>query len=338
VGSLGFEPRIANAPGWYTKPFQPYLAPVYPTATEADMVAIRRPHSTIRYEDQIINTLLQLKNNGKSQNTLRSVSYGLRQLTTNTDLHNPEAVKTYIANLKLRNNTKQRLVNSYDYYCRTNNIQWIRPKYYKWDRIIPIIPTKENIYKIISGASTKYATIFTILEQTGLEGQELATMQRKYIDAEQGIISCEGCKNHNGRQVKLKTATAELLRQYLHKYTAEKPFPTSRSMSEMWQRARKHVAQKLNQPELLKIPLRNLRHHHACEYYRQTNNILMVMQRLGHKKIETTMLYTQLIALEEDGQYDVQGAYTKDQAKKLIEAGFEYVNTIEGTALYRKRK
>jgi integrase len=307
------------------------------------MEAIRRPQTNTQYTDKIINqaieeTLEELKKNGKADNTLRTISYSLRKLNTNTDLHDPEAVKLYIAKLKLRNNTKQRLVNAYSYFCKTNQIQWTKPAYYKWDRIIPIIPTTENIYKIISGATKKYATIFTILEQTGLEGQELATMQRKYIDEERGIISCEGCKMHNGRAIKLRTPIAELLREYLHTYKGEKPFPSSRSMSEMWQRTRKRVAEKLNEPQLKKIPLRNLRHHHATSYYAKCNNILMVMQRLGHKKIETTMLYTQLMALADDPEYISEGITTATEAKKLIEAGFEYVNTIEGTSLYRKRK
>jgi integrase len=307
------------------------------------MEAIRRPQTNTQYTDKIINqaiekTLEELKKNGKANNTLRTISYSLRKLNTNTDLHDPEAVKQYIANLKLRNNTKQRLVNSYNYFCQANQIQWKRPKYYKWDRIIPIIPTKENIYKIISGATKKYATIFTILEQTGLEGQELATMQRKYIDEERGIISCEGCKNHNDRAIKLSTKTAELLREYLHEYNYEEPFPSSKSMSLMWQRARKRVAEKLNEPQLMKIPLRNLRHHHATSYFAKCNNIIMVMQRLGHKKIETTMLYTQLVALAEDDEYTCQAVNNANDAKKLIEAGYEYVNSIEGIHLYRKRK
>jgi integrase len=305
--------------------------------------AIRRPQQIAEYPDNIIKnavekTLLELTKNGLSENTIRSVRTSLRKLMANTDLHDPEAVKLYIANLKLRNNTKQRLIYSYAHFCKVNEIQWTRPKYYKWDRIQPIIPTKEAIYKIISGASKKYATIFTILEQTGLEGQELATLQRKYIDEQQGIISCEGCKMHNGRSIKLKTETAELLRKYLNENKSEKPFPSSHSMGEIWRKTRKEVAEKLNEPQLSKIPLRNLRHHHATSYYAKCNNLLMVMERLGHKKITTTMLYTQLVALAEDPEYESQGVTTAKEAMKLVDAGYEYVNTIEGISIYRKRK
>ena len=54
-----------------------------------------------------------------------------------------------------------------------------------------------------------------------------------------------------------------MLRQYLNKYTSKKPFPDSHYMSEIWERTRNKLADKLQQPELKKIPLRNLRHKFA---------------------------------------------------------------------------
>jgi hypothetical protein len=62
------------------------------------------------------------------------------------------------------------------------------------------------------------------------------------------------------------------------------------------------------------------------------------MQRLGHKKVTTTMLYTQLVALAEDPEYVSQGVTTAKEAMRLVDAGYEYVNTIEGISIYRKRK
>jgi len=129
--------------------------------------------------------------------------------------------------LNLSNSTKQKHINNYNYYCTINEIRWNRPSY-KWDRKIPLIPTRENINKIISASTRKYATIFTILAETGLEGMELAKTHRKQIDAERGIINAEGCKGHNSRSFKLKSSTADLLRIYLQKYKSEYPFPKSK--------------------------------------------------------------------------------------------------------------
>jgi integrase len=278
-----------------------------------------------------------MKNTGLSENTLKTVSQKLNQLSKHANLMNPLEIQTYIANSNVTNATKQKLANSYNYFCITNKIKWKKPTY-KWERKVPLIPTTENIYKIISETSKKYATIFTILEETGLEGQELATTSRRDIDTEQGIINVQGCKGHNSRSLKLKPKTADLLRAYLYKYKGDKPFPKSIRMGEMWRRARNRLAEKLNEPQLRTIPLRNLRHHFATKTYDRTKDILLVKQLLGHKKIETTMLYTQLVTFNEEEEYTCKTASNVKEATDLIEHGFQYVTEIDGFKLFRKRK
>jgi hypothetical protein len=74
--------------------------------------------------------------------------------------------------------------------------------------------------------------------------------------------------------------------------------------------------------------------------YHRTKDILHVMQILGHKNIKNiknTLVYTQLIQFKDD-DYVCKAAKTPEQAKSLIEAGFEYIYEIEGTKLFRKRK
>jgi len=308
------------------------------TKIHAKPLTRRRPQQQLaKYDDLIIKTLIEATNSGKAQNTIRSISYSLRQLNKNADLKNPEEVKTYLANSTVCNATKTKLCFAYNWFCQTNNIQWTRP-IYKWERKIPIIPTTANIDKIISASTRKYATIFTILKETGLEGHELATTTRKHIDSEQGIISAQGCKGHNSRAIKLKQKTADMLRHYLIKYTIEYPFPNSRAMGDAWRKARDKLAETLQEPQLKTIPLRNLRHYHATMLYDKTKDILLVKQRLGHKKIETTMFYTQLITFNEEEDYTCKTASNITEATKLIEVGFEYITEMNGLKLFRKRK
>jgi len=61
------------------------------------------------------------------------------------------------------------------------------------------------------------------------------------------------------------------------------------------------------------------------------------MQILGHRNIKNTLVYTQLIKVEED-EYVCKIAKTVEQATELIEAGFDYVCEIDGVKLFRKRK
>jgi integrase len=305
---------------------------------DSHSLARRRPQQPTLCENLIINTLIKAQNSGKAKNTLISISHSLRQLSQHADLREPEQVKSYLANNnKISNATKTKHVFAYDYFCKANGIQWEKP-HYKTERKIPLIPTTENIHKIISASTQKYATIFTILAETGLEAKELETMKRNSIDVERGIINAEGCKGHNSRSFKLKQQTADLLRTYLERNTGEYPFPSSDSMGEMWRRTRNRLAKKISQPQLKQIPMRNLRHHFATVKYDQTKDILLVKQLLGHKKIETTMFYTQLVTFTEEDEYTVKTATNIKEATDLLEHGFTYIQEIDGIKLYRKRK
>jgi hypothetical protein len=72
--------------------------------------------------------------------------------------------------------------------------------------------------------------------------------------------------------------------------------------------------------------------------YRRTLNI-RTPKLLGHKKLENTDLYTQLINFETD-EWHVAHTRNLEEENKLIEAGFEYVRYSEKdeVAIYGKRK
>jgi hypothetical protein len=179
MGSLGFEPRLPTPQAGILDHSRCVGTKIHTFETNIPIALARlRPRQPTKHEDLIINTLLKATNSGKSKNTIRSISYSLRQLDKNADLKNPEDVKTYLANAKICNATKTKLCFAYNWLCKTNGIQWSKPTY-KWERRIPLIPTTENINKIISASNKKYPTIFTMLAETGLEAQELVTTQRK---------------------------------------------------------------------------------------------------------------------------------------------------------------
>jgi len=49
-------------------------------------------------------------------------------------------------------------------------------------------------------------------------------------------------------------------------------------------------------------------------------------------------LYTQLADFESDDDFTCRVARTLEEAKQLIEAGFEYICERDGVMLFRKRK
>lgn len=54
-------------------------------------------------------------------------------------------------------------------------------------------------------------------------------------------------------------------------------------------------------------------------------------------KIEDTLIHAHLIRFS-DEEFVSAVARTVDEARKLVEAGFEYVTDIHGVKIFRKRK
>jgi hypothetical protein len=72
--------------------------------------------------------------------------------------------------------------------------------------------------------------------------------------------------------------------------------------------------------------------------YHKIKDILHVMKLLGHRNVQYTMRYTQVVNLEESDQYHSATAKSIEETAKLVEKGFEYVVTIDNIQLFRKRK
>ena len=298
-----------------------------------------RPHSTGHrpfLNGNIIKTLIKLKASGLSESTLEHVSYRLSVLDRNCSLDDPVEVSNFIANMKVANSYKNTFVKSYNYYVVLNGLSWNKPTY-KYERKIPRIPTSEAINKMISRASRKYATIFKILMETGVMPFELSQVTERDIDLEKGVINVQGFKGHTSRSFKLKSDTVAMLKQYLQTYTCDKPFPNSLWIGKMWRKFRNSLSEKLKDPSLRTIRLYDLRHYYGTMTYHKTKDILYVKQQMGHKKLETTLLYTQLVDFEND-EYTSAVAKTIEEARKLIESGFDYVTELDGVKLFKKRK
>ncbi len=106
----------------------------------------------------------------------------------------------------------------------------------------------------------------------------------------------------------------------------------------LFQKQRANLARKLQNPRLLLIHFHTFRHWKATMEYHKTKDILHVMRILGHKNIMNTLKYTQLIDFEGD-DYASKATKDSEEARQLIENGFEYVCTTPNEImLFRKRK
>jgi integrase len=109
------------------------------------------------------------------------------------------------------------------------------------------------------------------------------------------------------------------------------------NFSRNFSKQRRKISEKLQNPRILRISFRTFRHFKATSEYHRTKDILHVMRVLGHRNIQNTLVYTHLVNLGGD-DFTCKVARSVDEAKALVEGGFDYVTDIEGMKLFRKRK
>jgi integrase len=203
------------------------------------------------------------------------------------------------------------------------------------------VPTEEKINLILGHASKKYVIIYKIAMECGLRPVEIGNLTLNDIDLEKGFLSVCSAKHGNPRILKLKSETHALLTEYVKQKNfslKERIFPSGAVISNTYERLKASVSKTMNDPELKKIRLYDLRHYYATMLYYRTRDILLVKEKLGHKNINNTLVYTHLVNFNDDEEFYSATAKNIEEAKKLIENGFDFVCDLDGIKLFRKRK
>jgi integrase len=281
-----------------------------------------------------------MKNNGKSEYSIRFVDKALTYISKHADLNEPEQVKHFIASLQSSDGYKKNLCLAYNKYCKYHKIQWEMPLYKPQAKRIRI-PTKEKLEMLIARAGKTLSIKLSISKETGLRPIELMNLKVKDIDLEQKIIYPTTAKHGSARALKISNNLRTTLQNYIIRNKLDLNDKLFKGNADYYGKhyrvMRNKLAKKLNDPTIKTIRLYDFRHHFATTLYAKTRDILHVMQQLGHKKIETTLIYTQLLNLNED-EWTCKTANTVEQATQLIENGFEYITEMDGLKLFRKRR
>ena len=284
--------------------------------------------------------MVQLETQGKSADTKRNVAKFLELLSRNADLDNPQEVLLFISRHQCSNSMKECLCYAYRRYC----------KYYKIDAKIPFyehnskpihVPTKEKLITIVTNASGALLTKLSISMETGVRPIELHTLKVKDVDVEQKLVYPTTAKHGASRTLKISSTLATMIQEHIVKHKLQPNDQlfkgTATQYGKNFRILRNRLAEKLHDPTLKTIRLYDFRHYFCTKKCYELKNPFVVMNLMGHKRLETTQIYMHLLNLEE-GEWVCEGAQTKEQAIKLIEAGFQYVTSIEGIQLFKKRK
>ena len=282
-----------------------------------------------------------MKKNAYSDYTINFTRKALTFLTKHCNLNNPDTVKTFIANHKTSNHYKRNLAIAYNKYVKYYKLSWNMPLY-KQPQKMPSIPTTQKLKMLIAHARRNLSAKLKISMETGLRPVEVMNLKVKDVNLDTKTIYPSTAKNGLPRTLKITVETTEMLKTHVIKHKlnpTDKLFKgTSNTYGKQFRQMRNNLATKLQDPTIRNIRLYDFRHYYATTLYAKTKDILFVKQQLGHKKIETTLIYTQLIHLNEEEEYTCKTANNIKDATALIGAGFEYITEIEGLKLFRKRK
>jgi integrase len=286
----------------------------------------------------ILDYAWKLKKRGLAEGTMRNRTYRLNTLIKRgADLTNPDSVETVLATEKWTPSNKSDSVAAYRSFTKTFNIPWT-PIKVRYEPKQPFIPLESEIDQLIAGCGKRTATFLQVLKDTGARAGEVTKLQWTDVNSQNNTISINDPeKGSKSRTVKVSAKTIAMINAMSKKYGNHIFNPRVQAIQDSFWRSRMKLARTLQNPRLLQIHFHTLRHFKATMEYHRTRDILYVKQLLGHKRLENTEIYTHLIEFEND-EYHSATAKTIEEAKQLIETGFEYVTEMEDIKLFRKRK
>jgi len=316
------------------------LAQVEPQTEKAGAGATKLSPEEVK--GKIVEFAWWMKKQGHAETTVRVNTTVVRVLAERgADIFNPDSVKEAIAKQKWSEARRHTAIAAYTLLLKMLRQTW-EPPVCKVTRKLPFIPTEEEIDALIAGCGNKTATFLQLLKETAMRAGEANRLLWTNIDMERRTITLNSPeKGGNSRIWKVSNKLIAMLNA-LPK-TSIRVFgdsPTSYKKSCFYQ-ARKSLTWKLQNPRLLRISFHTLRHWKATMLYHQTKDILYVKEFLGHRKVETTLLYIQLaeaIFKETTDEFTVRVASKPEEITQLLEVGFDFVCEKDGMLYFRKRK
>lgn len=253
------------------------------------------------------------------------------------NLLDPEDVKKVIALETCNDSTKLIDVCAYDLMVKhVLKTTWTRPRYRQVEHL-PFIPKETELDQLISATKSKrMATFLQTLKETFADPGEALRIEWKDLTGNVLTIN-HPVKGHRPGKYKISNKLVSMLNNLPQK--ANRIFPTTyQSMVHSYNRMRKRLAQKIQNPRIRSISLTTFRHWGGTMIAHRTNgNVLKVQKALRHKCIKNTMKYINLVGFK-DSDYDVEFAETLEEAKKLLKLGYDYVTDMNGAKIFRKPK
>jgi site-specific recombinase XerD len=171
-------------------------------------------------------------------------------------------------------------------------------------RKLPVVLSQDEVKLLLEAATTlKYKAALSTAYGAGLRASEVTHLKVNDIDSQRMLIHVEQGKGGKDRNAMLSPILLKLLRQWWRKAQAERKmlkggwlFPGQNPVNPMSTRQLNrafHAAVTvagLDKP----VNLHSLRHAFATHLLEQHTDIRVIQVLLGHQKLETTALYSQV--------------------------------------------
>lgn len=278
---------------------------------------------------------------GYNEETAQNRAYLIQRLAAlGADIKNPESVKDVLAKQKWGDGYKANFVEAYTCLLQMQGQKWVPPRY-KRPQKLSFIPTETELNQLIAAAGSKTGAFLQGLKDTGADPGELGRARWVDVDREAKTVKIDfPVKGHNARILRVSD-------DFLSRISAlpknhETIFRYKRMAANFWAQ-RKWISRKLQNPRILQIHFTTFRHWKGTVEYHRTRDIIFVQKLLGHKSVQSTMVYIDYEAAcfgnPSKEEFTVKVAANLNEACKLVAAGFEYVTEYDqGSKVFRKRK
>ena len=165
-------------------------------------------------------------------------------------------------------------------------------------RKLPVILSPEEVARLLDAApGLKYKAALSVAYGAGLRASEVVSLKVSDIDSERKVIRVEQGKGRKDRYVMLSPPLLDLLRAW---WKEARPqgwlFPGQNPVNPLTTRQLRRACHAASQAAGIdkRVSLHTLRHSFATHLLEQKVDIRMIQVLLGHKKLETTALYSQV--------------------------------------------
>ena len=180
---------------------------------------------------------------------------------------------------------------------------------------LPVVLTREEVQQTLKNIRVlRHRVCLTLIYSCGLRLREATHLKVSQVDSKRRLIHVQQSKGLMDRYVPLPQSTLELLRIHykthrnpilifpspgrggVHERTSTEPVPDS-SVQTVFKKSLKEIGIHKQ------AHVHTLRHSYATHLLEDGVDIRIIQEYLGHKNIQTTMIYTHLTPLIKDGVY-----------------------------------